>query len=194
MKTSTLKKMILPEVKDISIKAGEKLLKYSKKIERLVVTSKAAEGMVSQADIETEKYIQRELKKLLPDADFLGEESVFINIVNKKKAFKQFEKLEWCWIVDPLDGTHNFLNGLDYYGVCIALAHFGKPVLGVVYRPESQELYYAVKGGGAFKENLLLKKRNRLSEEKNTKPFCSRSILSSVNCCCEKLNKKQIVW
>ena len=169
MSLSTLKKDILPQVKLISIKAGDKLKKYSKKIEKLKVSSKAAEGMVSEADVETEKLIQRELKKLLPDADFLGEESTFLKIKDKKKAFKRFQNVEWCWIVDPLDGTHNFLNGLDYYCVCIALAHFGEPVLGVVFRPETNDLYFSVKNTGAYKENLLTKKRNRLSLKNNTK-------------------------
>ena len=84
-------------------------------------------------------------------------------------VFKKFQNVEWCWIVDPLDGTHNFLNGLDYHCVCIALAHFGEPVLGVVFRPETKDLYFSVKNSGAHKENLLTHKRSRLSLENNTK-------------------------
>lgn len=164
-----LKNEILPQVKLISIKAGKKLQGYSKKLGKLKVTSKDAEGMVSQADIETEKLLQRELKKVFKEAEFLGEESVFLKIKDKKKAFEKFKSLEWCWIVDPLDGTHNFLNGLDYYGVCVALAHYGQPVLGVVYRPESSELYYAIQKGKAYKENILSGKKTLLRAEKNTK-------------------------
>lgn len=169
MNQSELKKIILPVVKEIAIKAGVKLVRYSKKIEKLKVTSKSAEGMVSEADIETEKLIQRELKKVFKEAEFLGEESVYLKIKDRKKAYKEFQKTQWCWIVDPLDGTHNFLNGLDYYGVCIALAYYGEPVLGVVYRPETNTLYSALKGNGAFVENLSLKKKKNLKVLTNNK-------------------------
>jgi len=181
LKTQTLKKNVLPTVKEVATLAGEKLLRYSKKIHKLEITSKDAEGMVSEADIKTEKFIEKKLKKLLPKASFLGEESAFLNIKDKVKAYREFQKIEWSWIVDPLDGTHNFLSGLDYYGVCIALAHFGKPVLGVVYRPGTGELYYAVKNGGAFKEDLLKNKRIKLFKESNTKKLKDSMVVTGFS-------------
>ncbi len=181
MKTHTLKVKILPEVKEIAILAGEKLLSYSKRINKLKITSKDAEGMVSEADIQTEKLIERKLKKLFPEASFLGEESAFLNIKDKKKAYREFQKVEWSWIVDPLDGTHNFLSGLDYYGVCIALAHFGKPVLGVVFRPGTNELYYAVKDGGAYKENIAKNSRKKLFILNNTKKLRDSMVVTGFS-------------
>tara|TARA_Y100000590_G_scaffold281237_2_gene316165 strand:- start:49648 stop:50490 length:843 start_codon:yes stop_codon:yes gene_type:complete len=181
LKTQTLKKDVLPVVKEVATLAGEKLLRYSKKIHKLEVTSKDAEGMVSEADIKTEKFIEKKLKKLLPKASFLGEESAFLNIKDKSKAYREFQKIEWSWIVDPLDGTHNFLSGLDYYGVCIALTHFGRPVLGVVYRPGTGELYYAIKNGGAFKEDLQKNKRTKLSKESNTKKLKDSMVVTGFS-------------
>ena len=84
MNRHQLKYDILPEVKRVSINAGEKLLSYSKRIHKLKITSKDAEGMVSQADIETEKLIESELKKVFKEASFLGEESVSLKIKNKR--------------------------------------------------------------------------------------------------------------
>ena len=71
-----------------------------------------------------------------------------------KKDFRRFKKAEWCWVIDPLDGTNNYLNGLDYYSVCIALAHRGKICLGLVYRPSNGDCYFAEENNKASLTNL----------------------------------------
>jgi myo-inositol-1(or 4)-monophosphatase len=79
------------------------------------------------------------------------------------KGFEQFAKQqEACWIIDPLDGTTNFLAGLDYFAVCIALYVQGELLLGVVYRPQTEETFFAYRGGGAWKRRAGGKRRRLL--------------------------------
>jgi myo-inositol-1(or 4)-monophosphatase len=100
---------------------------------------KVAKEFVSEVDINSEKLLYDGLKKLLPDAGFYGEESGM-----------QGQTL-LRWIVDPLDGTTNFLSGLDQFCISIALEHEHQIVLGVVLRPASNECFSALRGTGLFR-------------------------------------------
>lgn len=141
---------ILNEVLKIVDMAGRKLVYRQRKLGSLQVSIKRAQGLVSNADIESEEFLIKKLKTIIPKAEFLAEESAFAQFGNKKKAYLSFKEKEFVWIIDPLDGTSNFLSGLDYYGICVCLAYYGKPLLGVVYRPSLEEAYYAVSEKGAF--------------------------------------------
>ena len=136
----------------IAIKAGKGLLHFHQELATLKVSEKKAQGVVSQADILTEKLITEMIRKKFTDHQILGEEGSFAQLKTLESQQKFALKNDYCWIIDPLDGTTNFLAGMDYFGVCISLAYKGVPVLGVVYRPYSKELFYARKGGGAFKK------------------------------------------
>jgi len=89
---------------------------------------------VSEVDLQSEKILQSGLKNILPDAGFYGEET----------GCQGYDHLRW--IVDPLDGTTNFLSGLDQFSISVALEKDGQTQLGVVYRPASEEIYTAVRG------------------------------------------------
>jgi len=137
---------------ELSQKAGKLLLKYQKKLNSLKITVKDAQGVASKADIESENLIIEALEKKYPEHEVLAEEKAFKQFKGKKNmaaAYEHYASAEWCWVIDPLDGTNNYLNAFNYYGVCISLTHFGKPVLGLVFRPGTGELFYAIKGGGA---------------------------------------------
>lgn len=136
---------------ELAEKAGQKLTRFQKKIGTLKVTHKQALGVASEADVAVENFIIKSLKLKHPKMDVLAEENYYESFGNKKHAYKHYQEIPWCWVVDPLDGTNNFLSGLDYYGVCIALTHFGKPILGVVHQPATGITYYACEGLGAFK-------------------------------------------
>lgn len=133
---------------DLAVKAARFLLVKQKKISSLKITSKKAQGMVSNADVESEALIVAGIKKMYPDHFILAEETAYKEYMGQMDRYKFLKEKEWVWIIDPLDGTNNFLNGLDYYGVCISLVHFGEPVVGVVLRPTNGECFYAVKGKG----------------------------------------------
>ncbi|CBW25519.1 inositol-1-monophosphatase [Halobacteriovorax marinus SJ] len=128
---------------DLAKSAGKILLKYQTKLSSLEITSKQAQGVASTADLASEKFIIKEISKRFPEHDILAEESAYVQFGDAKEAYQVFKEREWTWVIDPLDGTNNFLNGLDYYAICISLLHMGKPVLGVVYRPSNGDCYYA---------------------------------------------------
>jgi len=136
---------ILPIVE----KAGRKLNRQQQKLHQLKITKKEAQGLVSNADVESENFLIKKLKPLISNAEFLAEESAFKKYGNKKDAYLSFKKVPYSWIIDPLDGTSNFLSKMDYYCICVCLAHYGDPVLGIIHRPSSGETFYGIKGLGA---------------------------------------------
>lgn len=164
-------------VVELSKSVGEFLLKKQKLIlslkSNLKVHHKEAQGVASEADIGAEERILKAIKKRYPHHEFLAEESAYALFKGAKEKYEYLKEKEWVWVIDPLDGTNNFLNGLDYYAICISLVNFGKPVLGVVYRPRTGETFTALEGKGAwvrlsnaskFKKLQCLKSKKPLSE------------------------------
>ena len=133
---------------DLAVSAAKFLLVKQKKISSLKITSKKLQGMVSNADVESEAMIIAGIKKKYPDHFILAEETAYKEYMGQMDRYKFLQEKEWVWIIDPLDGTNNFLNGLDYYGVCISLVHFGEPVVGVVLRPTNGDCFYAIRNKG----------------------------------------------
>lgn len=99
----------------------------------------------TEADIAVQAALQRELKQILP-VPLIGEE------MDETRQTALWESDE-LWCVDPIDGTSNFINGIPYFAVSVALMRGGRSVLGVVYNPVEQEMFSALKGGGAFLED-----------------------------------------
>ncbi|MCG8308022.1 MAG: inositol monophosphatase [Cytophagales bacterium] len=129
----------LNEVVKIARRAGEFIRHEGEKFDRSNIVEKGINNLVSYVDMEAEKMIVQTLKFTLPEAGFITEEGT-----ETEKAEK------YNWIIDPLDGTTNFMHGLPPYSVSIALAEHDVPVLGVVYIISSDECYHAIKGGGAY--------------------------------------------
>jgi myo-inositol-1(or 4)-monophosphatase len=111
------------------------------------VEEKPGAGLVSEADRESERIIKSVLSAHLPEASFLGEES----------GLSESQKSSLTWIVDPLDGTHNFVSGFPIYCTSIALVENGEPVVGVVDVPELQQVFSTVRNQGAFLNGRRLK-------------------------------------
>ncbi|SMN15070.1 Inositol-1-monophosphatase [uncultured Candidatus Thioglobus sp.] len=121
-------------------KAGDIILRYHNQIDLLTIENKAANDFVSEVDKAAEDAIIDELKYAFPDHSILGEENG--EIVGKDKRF--------VWILDPLDGTTNYLHGFPQYAVSIALYENSEPTHAVVYDPFKEELFTASKGEGAY--------------------------------------------
>jgi myo-inositol-1(or 4)-monophosphatase len=121
-------------------KAGRSLVKDFREVENLQVSSKGAGDFVSRADIAAEKVLKDELMGARPNYGWMAEES----------AAEEGKDPTRRWIVDPLDGTTNFLHGLPHWAVSIALEFKGEIVSGVVYDPAKDEMFYAEKGAGAW--------------------------------------------
>jgi myo-inositol-1(or 4)-monophosphatase len=127
----------------IARKAGALAHDFFVQREALAVEDKGAQDFVSHADRTVEELIAREFASAFPDDAFLGEETA--------ASFKG--KLDRIWVVDPIDGTHNFLRGIRYYCVSIAYIERGTREIGVVYDPEHGELFHARRGHGAWCES-----------------------------------------
>ncbi|MBC7540055.1 MAG: inositol monophosphatase [Bacteriovorax sp.] len=170
--TKKIVKVNYDDVLKLSLKlakiSGAHLMKKQLRISSLKITVKEAQGIASNADTESEKIIMDGIKKIYPDHFILAEESAFKEFKGEMSRYDFLKNKEWVWIIDPLDGTNNFLNGLDYFGVCISLAHFGEPVVGVVLRPSSGECFYAIKGKGTKTINLSAKKSKITSLKKSS--------------------------
>lgn len=121
---------------------------------------KGLNDMVSYVDKTAEQKLVQNLEKLIPDAGFITEEKT-INRTGKT----------YTWIIDPLDGTTNFIHGIPAYGISVALYEDGLPVIGVVYELNRGEMFYSYKGGPA----LMNKKEIKVS----TNPDLKSSLLAT---------------
>lgn len=132
-------------------KAGRALMKDFREVENLQVSVKGAGDFVSKADIGAEQIIKSELMNARPTYGWLAEEG----------GAEDGQDPTRRWIVDPLDGTTNFLHGLPHWAVSIALEHKGQVVAGVVYDPSKDELFFAEKGAGAWMNESRLRVSGR---------------------------------
>ena len=137
------------------IKASKSLIRDFGEIEKLQVSSKGPGDFVSVADKKTEKIIIEELLKAHPDYGILSEEVGVINENNKEKR----------WIIDPIDGTSNFLNGIPQFAISIGYEEKGEITCGIIFDPIKNEMFFAEKGAGAFLNNS----RIRVSNQKKIK-------------------------
>lgn len=144
---------ILPHVVKTAKKAGAFIKKERENFNQAKVELKGLNDLVSYVDKTAEEMIVADLQEILPQAGFIVEE----NSAGGKK--------EYNWIVDPLDGTTNFVHGIPCYAVSIALEHNNEIVLGVVYEVSRNECFNAVKGKGAYLNNNPIK----VSQNKNLK-------------------------
>lgn len=142
MKTEQLK-ILLPDVLRIAKEAGEKIMEvYETGFE---IETKEDNSPVTTADLAANDHIEKELNKLSPLFPILSEESTNV-------SFEERAGRETYWLVDPLDGTKEFIKRRDSFTVNIALIHQNKSILGVVYVPALGVSYYACRGDGSYKE------------------------------------------
>ena len=132
-------------------KAGKSLTRDFNEVEQLQVSIKGPANFVSAADHRAEDIVFNELSKARPGYSFLMEERGEIAGADKSHR----------WIVDPLDGTTNFLHSIPIFGVSIGLEREGELVAGLIYNPVMDELYTAEKGKGAFLNDRRIRVANR---------------------------------
>ena len=129
---------------NIMIKASEKaskaLIRDFGEIEKLQVSKKGPTDFVSNADIKAEKIIIEELKKAKPNYSILSEENGYDEQKDKKNT----------WVIDPIDGTINFLHGIPHFAISIALKSNDEIISGLIFDPIKNEMFYAEKNNGAF--------------------------------------------
>ena len=142
---------------NVMIKASEKaskiLIRDFGELEKLQVSKKGPRDFVTNADIKVEKIIINELKKARPNYSIISEE----NGIEKNKDKNN------SWIIDPIDGTINFLHGIPHFAISIALKSNNEIVCGLIFDPIKDEMFYAEKNNGAFYNN----QRIRVSKKDN---------------------------
>ena len=137
-------------------KAGRALRRDFGEVENLQVSKKGPGDFVSQADLKAEKILFEELSEARPGYGFLMEEHGVVEGADTTHR----------WIIDPLDGTTNFLHGIPHFAISVALEREGTLVAGVVYNPITDELFFAERGQGAYGPSgrLHVAVRDRLSD------------------------------
>ena len=135
------------------MKASRSLIRDFGEIENLQVSTKGPGDFVSSADKRTEKILIDELQKAHPEYGIITEESGVINKLNVKNR----------WIIDPIDGTTNFLHGVPHFAISIALQNEGEIIIGLIFDPIKNEIFYAEKNNGSFFNN----NRVRVSSKSN---------------------------
>jgi 3'(2'), 5'-bisphosphate nucleotidase len=165
------------EVTKIAKKAGDAIMKIYDNSDNFQVQHKADESPLTIADQAANEIICHLLENLAVKYPIISEE-------NKSIDFEERKKYTHYWLVDPLDGTKEFIKRNGEFTVNIALIESQHPVLGVVYAPVLEEMYFAVKEEGAFlvKENLTIQLHaSRFSKkDKNLSVVCSRSHLNEA--------------
>ena len=145
---------------NIMIKAAEKaskiLIRDFGEIENLQVSKKGPTDFVTNSDLKTEKIIIDELKKAKPQYSILSEEYGFENNKDKNNF----------WIIDPIDGTINFLHGVPHFAISIALKSNDEIISGLIFDPIKNEMFYAEKNNGAFLNNqrIRVSRKNEIND------------------------------
>ena len=137
-------------------KASKILIRDFGEIEKLQVSKKGPSDFVTNSDIKVEKIIIEELKKARPHYSIVSEE----NGVQLRKDKNN------TWIIDPIDGTINFLHGIPHFAISIALKTKNEIISGIIFDPIKDEMFFAEKDGGAYFNNqrIRVSKKNKLNE------------------------------
>ena len=145
---------------NVMIKAAEKvskiLIRDFGEVEKLQVSKKGPKDFVTNSDIKTEKIIIEELKKARPNYSIISEEN----------GVDQNKDKDNTWIIDPIDGTINFLHGVPHFAISIALKSGNEIVSGLIFDPIKDEIFFAEKDNGAFFNNHRIKvsKKNEIND------------------------------
>lgn len=129
---------------DVAVEAAHAAAAVIAGIGPLSVSHKSTFDLVTQADVASENAIREVLQKHTPDVPVLGEEGGGASQASTR------------WVVDPIDGTTNFVHGVPHYGISIALEVDGEPVVGVVHNPAREETFRAARGEGAWRDEQRL--------------------------------------
>ena len=169
-----IKNILFQVSKDIVIPKYQKLNPEEIKI-------KNNGSKVTSVDIEVENVLMRDLKKLLPNSLFVGEELFSKN----PKIIQSYNEKNFCWTVDPIDGTNNYIKGDEKFAIMIALTFKEQIIQSWIYKPLSEELSYAKLGGGAFVDDTKII---------NTKEFNISNSIGSISLKhWDEKNKKKII-
>ena len=155
------------QLQDVMVRSGQLIMqKFRGSYE---IFEKDGGSIVTAVDIENEIFLKSELAKIVPQAGFFAEESGLSG-----------EQSDWMWVIDPLDGTKNFVKGLPHFCIMVALTFKDEPIVAVIYQPVTKELYYAQKGKGLWLNGNRIEFADRLIEQKTAIAVCSEIDLQQI--------------
>src|SRR6187401_1019065 len=125
--------------RDLAVRAGELGMEFFRKLDSLTIESKGHQDLVSEADREVELFVRRELAAAYPEDGVIGEEHAPTPGTSG-----------YVWVIDPIDGTANFVRGIPAWTVVVACVKDGTAVVGVIHEPSTGETFHGWRGGGAF--------------------------------------------
>ena len=140
----------------LAVRAGNLLMNEFRTLAPEDIRLKSKRELVTKADLKVNKFLTSKIKKAYPDHSILSEE----------EGFKQKQKSEFLWVIDPLDGTTNFTMRQTFFSTTLALLQNGEPVVGIIYAPYTRELFVAEKGKGAQKneQKIQVSEQNQLKD------------------------------
>lgn len=156
----------LKDIVKIAKEAGDAILEIYEK--DFTVEHKDDESPLTEADIKSNEIICSALKNLYPNIPIISEE-------NKEVPYVERKNWDYFWLIDPIDGTKEFIKKSGEFTVNIALIHKDTPVLGVVYAPVLADMYFSKKGMGAYKNEV------RLPVKQNTEPQRELNVVASIS-------------
>lgn len=162
-------KSLLNSATQIAKEAGQEILKFYHSTEKIAVNFKSDQSPLTEADLIANKFIISRLTQLTPTLPILSEESAPTSFAERKK-WQQY------WLIDPVDGTKEFINKTDEFTVNIALIADHKPILGIVYAPALQLCYFAAADIGAFKQE-----KNLPIQAISTRPYNHKDVVVTAS-------------
>lgn len=151
----------------------------------LKLIDKGKQGLATEADVLSEAFVMKEIKKRFPKHKILSEEDAF----TRELKMEGVKEDEYLWLIDPLDGTNNYFNRVPFFAVSLALNKGSTTIAGVVYNPVSCELFYAIKGGGAYLVRLIGDKEVRIKLKATKKKKAFKEALLSANLSSKRVEK-----
>jgi len=146
--------LLSPEInvlEKVCLKASKIIIRDFGEIEKLQVSKKGPGDFVTKTDKKVEEILIEELEKARPGYNFLAEEG---GTTKEKKS-------EFTWIIDPIDGTTNFMHGIPHFAISIGLEKSGELIAGIIFDPIKNEMFYAEKGRGAYLNNSRIRVSSR---------------------------------
>ena len=153
--------------------------------EPLRLIDKGPQGLATEADILSEAYVMGQIKLHYPDHKILSEEDAF----TRELKMEGVKGSEYLWMIDPLDGTNNFYNKVPFFAVSLALNKGSETLVGLVYNPVTCEIFYAIKGKGAYLIRLIGDQEVKVKLMSDSKRKIFKEALLSANLSSKRVEK-----
>lgn len=155
------------QLQDVMLRSGQLVMQKFRGDYK--VFEKDGGSIVTAVDIENELFLKQELAKIVPEAGFCAEESGYPNVQS-----------DLMWVIDPIDGTRNFIKGIPHFCIMVALTYKDEPIVAAIYQPITKELYYAEQGKGLWLHGTRIEFTDRSIEHNSAIIVCSQFDAQSI--------------